>query len=107
MTRTGGALLAALVLACSGCGSSASAGTAEGNCRRYIALINDFSTGEIQDFNEFVTRLQEDVGDFEPGSGLRDSYDRLLGYIADGDESGAADETNFLYDTCTDVLDRY
>lgn len=91
-------------------GESSTAGTPEGNCRRYIKLVDDLKDGKVDDEAEFLARLDGDIGEFKEGTGLRRSYDRLQEAITaqatEPNDERVSDAIAQLADTCLDVLDR-
>lgn len=94
-----------LTLPLFGCQSGEAAGTAEGNCRRFLKIYDDLKAGHIGSDVELKERLDEDIGSFKAGSDLRQSFDSLLAAIESVDESRANAETSRLVDQCSEFAD--
>lgn len=69
-----------------------------------MQIVEDVDEGKVSDREALLTRLEEDIGAFKSGSALRESFDRLISYVQQGDPR-AQGEMDFLYDACMDVTD--
>ena len=98
--------VSALALAIGASCVDQSAGTAEGNCRRYLKALDDVNSGKISG-SEFIDRLRQDIGEFKSGTDLRKSYDSLVSYIETrADPRLIEAESGRLGELCSNVLDR-
>lgn len=86
-----------------GCESGEAAGTAKGNCSRFLKIYDDLNAGKIGSDAELKERLDGDIGSFKEGSGLRQTFDSLMAAIETVNESRAKTETRRLADQCSDL----
>ncbi len=97
-----GLLLSLLVC---GCAAGEAAGTAEANCSRFLKIYDDLKAGKIGSDAELKERLNEEIGSFKEGSGLRQTFDSLMAAIESVNESRANVETSRLVDQCSEFAD--